>query len=171
MSGQRPFDILGVVNSVLTNLVTVAFALMTVAIVLQVFFRYVLKVPLEWSEELARALNLWLVFLGAAIATSKSEHVRVDLIDRVLNRLPPAVGALLNLLFLLSMWLFSLMIFGGAVSMARETWPLPLVTLPLTTGMLYLGLAVGFFMILVNLGGQILKIPGTLRRSKTAIWH
>ena len=41
-------------------------AAMTTVILLGVTFRYVLEAPLAWSEELAKLLMLWIVFLGAS---------------------------------------------------------------------------------------------------------
>lgn len=46
---------------------------------LQVFFRYVLSYPLGWTEELARYVFIWAVFLGAAVVARSREHVSVQL--------------------------------------------------------------------------------------------
>jgi tripartite ATP-independent transporter DctM subunit len=43
-----------------------------------VVFRYFLHNPLEWSEEVARALMVMLVFFGAAGALARSQHVGID---------------------------------------------------------------------------------------------
>lgn len=43
----------------------------------QVAFRYVFGAPLIWSEELARVLLVWLVFLGAAVCVKRRGHFRV----------------------------------------------------------------------------------------------
>ena len=40
-----------------------AIAILTLA---QVFWRYVLEQPLQWSEEVARYCFVWVTFLGAA---------------------------------------------------------------------------------------------------------
>lgn len=37
--------------------------------------------PLIWAEELARYLFVWMVFLGAAVAARKHEHIVVDLLS------------------------------------------------------------------------------------------
>ena len=44
-----------------------------------VVFRYFLHDPVDWAEEIARALMLILVFLGAATLLARSQHVGVDL--------------------------------------------------------------------------------------------
>jgi len=44
-----------------------------------VVFRYALHDPVDWAEEIARALMLVLVFFGAATVLARSQHVGVDL--------------------------------------------------------------------------------------------
>mgnify|MGYP006290579219 FL=1 len=41
---------------------------MSVAIFLQIIFRFVIYVPFPWSEELARYLMIWMGMLGLAVA-------------------------------------------------------------------------------------------------------
>ena len=44
-----------------------------------VIFRYFLHSPFDWAEEVARALMVVLVFLGAATVLARSQHVGIDL--------------------------------------------------------------------------------------------
>lgn len=45
-----------------------------------VIFRYVLNDSLVWSEELARYLFIWIVFLGGAIGVRERSHIAVDVL-------------------------------------------------------------------------------------------
>src|SRR5580698_150414 len=47
-----------------------------------VFFRYVLRNALVWSDEVAVFLLLWMAMLGAVIAFRRGEHVRLAVIVR-----------------------------------------------------------------------------------------
>jgi TRAP-type C4-dicarboxylate transport system permease small subunit len=58
---------------------------------LQVVARYVFLVSTPWSEELARLLFVWGVFLGAAVGVKRDLHTRVDFLFR---RLPARASAL-----------------------------------------------------------------------------
>lgn len=49
-------------------------------VIISVFFRYVLNSSLVWSEEAARYLDAWLIFLGLAVAHSTGSHVRIGLL-------------------------------------------------------------------------------------------
>ncbi len=62
---------------------------LTVAVVfLQVVARYVLKIPISWTEEVARFAFIWMVFVGIAITERQKAHFRITfLVDRVPGRL------------------------------------------------------------------------------------
>ena len=53
--------------------------LLLVTLALQVASRFLFKFPLDWTEELARVAQLWLVFVGAAVGARRAEHFVVDL--------------------------------------------------------------------------------------------
>jgi TRAP-type C4-dicarboxylate transport system permease small subunit len=57
---------------------------------LQVIARYLFQVSTPWSEELARLLFVWGVFLGAAVGVRRDLHTRVDFVFR---KLPPGLSA------------------------------------------------------------------------------
>lgn len=76
----------------------VAVALMVGAMLIQVFFRYVLENALPWPDEFARFMMLWMTGLMAPTAFRRGGFVAIDMVVRLL---PQAVGALLSLLLLL----------------------------------------------------------------------
>ena len=47
-------------------------------VTLMVVARYILGATFAWTEELARVLFLWLIFLGASVGISREAHVAVD---------------------------------------------------------------------------------------------
>ena len=48
--------------------------LLLVTLTLQVASRFLFEFPLDWTEELARVAQLWLVFIGAAVGAHRAEH-------------------------------------------------------------------------------------------------
>jgi TRAP-type C4-dicarboxylate transport system permease small subunit len=56
----------------------VLFAALTVVVALQVLTRFVLHVPMIWSEEAARFLFFWVVLLGAAMSVRTRRHFAID---------------------------------------------------------------------------------------------
>src|SRR5262245_5391447 len=53
----------------------------TIAITfMQVIFRYGLDASLSWSEECARYLFVWTIFIGMSVATHRRQHIIVEVI-------------------------------------------------------------------------------------------
>jgi len=75
----------------------VAVALMVTAILIQVFFRYVLNNALPWPDEAARFCMLWMTGLMAPTAFRRGGFVSIDMLTLLLPRI---VGVVLNLLLL-----------------------------------------------------------------------
>ena len=62
-------------------------AAMTIIILLQVFFRFVVYAPFPWSEECARYMMIWMGMLGAVVALRKGRHIGVRvLVERLPGR-------------------------------------------------------------------------------------
>lgn len=75
-----------------------AVALMVLAILIQVFFRYVLNNALPWPDEAARFCMLWMAGLMAPSAFRQGGFVAIDMLVVMLPRM---VGGLVNLFLLL----------------------------------------------------------------------
>jgi TRAP-type C4-dicarboxylate transport system permease small subunit len=56
---------------------------LTVVVLLQVLYRYVLELPLVWSDEAARLLLVWLTFVGGGVAIAQGLHPRIEMIDSI----------------------------------------------------------------------------------------
>jgi len=55
-------------------------AVMFLAFVIQIVFRYLLNFPIGWTSELQLITWLWLVLWGAALAVPERQEIRFDLI-------------------------------------------------------------------------------------------
>jgi C4-dicarboxylate transporter, DctQ subunit len=62
------------------NIVTAMLAVMFLAFIVQIFFRYVVNFPVGWTQELSVILWLWLVLFGAAFVVREREEIRFDII-------------------------------------------------------------------------------------------
>ncbi|WP_171240123.1 TRAP transporter small permease [Ruegeria sp. HKCCA5491] len=76
----------------------VAIALMVIAILIQVFFRYVLGNALPWPDEAARFCMLWMTGLMAPTAFRRGGFVAIDMVPMML---PRVLGQLLTLFLLI----------------------------------------------------------------------
>lgn len=78
MQRKEKFKIFAWLENLQTGLVVFALAAMTIVVGMQVFFRFVVKGSLPWSEELARYLMVWAVFIGASLGAREGVHVGVE---------------------------------------------------------------------------------------------
>jgi TRAP-type C4-dicarboxylate transport system permease small subunit len=88
-----------VVDRVVEAIVAVAMVIMVASVSLQVYSRYVLRQPVGWTEEIARATLVWITFLGSYLVLRKATHIRISvLVDRfplVVRRICGALGYLM----------------------------------------------------------------------------
>lgn len=97
---------------------------------------------LPWADELARMLFIWLVFIGAAAAFSRYEHIAVDALVR---RLPLRLAHMLYLLqHLIITALMVVMMWGGYQVLARSSGRSAIMGVPLSVLSLSLVLCVTF---------------------------
>src|SRR5688572_29808630 len=54
-------------------------AVMFVAFIIQIVFRYLANLPIGWTQELTVILWIWLVLWGAAFVIRETEEVRFDI--------------------------------------------------------------------------------------------
>jgi TRAP-type C4-dicarboxylate transport system permease small subunit len=87
--------------------------IMVLAVLWQVFSRYVLQDPSSFTEELVRFLLIWVGVLGAAYASGKRLHLAIDLLP---SRLNDADRKRLFVLIDLLILLFAIVVFivGGS---------------------------------------------------------
>ncbi len=62
-------------------------AAMVILAVTQIIYRNVFDAGITWIDPLLRVLVLWVVLLGAVIATRNDNHIRIDFFTRYLSRL------------------------------------------------------------------------------------
>ena len=62
------------------NALAAMLAVMFIAFIVQIVFRYVLNFPIGWSSELSVITWLWGVLWGAAFVVKEGEEIRFDLI-------------------------------------------------------------------------------------------
>lgn len=112
------------VTSVEKLAIFVTFMALVASLFLQVIFRFVIQNPLDFTEELARVLIIWLVFVSAAHAMPKAEHFVVDFVvnlfpRKLSNLLAYGVDAICLVFMIAAAWISYETAFGGW----RQTMP------------------------------------------------
>ncbi len=62
-------------------IIILSMILLVTCISLQILNRFVLKVPMPWTEEFARYFFVWLAMFGSAKALREKSHIFVDILD------------------------------------------------------------------------------------------
>jgi len=108
-------------------------------IFLQVFYRFILRAPLVWSEEMALFLFQWSVFMGAALAVKQRGHFGLDIFIR---RLPATLVRTLDKFGQIIVFCLALgMVFWG-YQLSQMTMLQTYATLQFPVGYCYLGIPV-----------------------------
>ena len=122
------------------------FVVIFAILVLQVFFRQVIRTPLVWSEELARLIFVYVAMLGISIGIRKQSHIFIDFL---FTRFSPAVQ---KVVFTIS----QIIIFACIICMGwfgkylvAKKWIFEIVTLNVSSGWMYLAMyAISFLMMI-----------------------
>jgi len=112
--GSKLSKILGWLDQLEKWAVTLLLGAMTVVVFLQVFFRFVLKGSLPWSEELSRYVMVWAVFFGASMGAKTGAHIGVEvfvnLFPKKLKRFMIVVSAFFTQVFCIFVCMLSLQV-------------------------------------------------------------
>jgi TRAP-type C4-dicarboxylate transport system permease small subunit len=124
-----------------TNWLAISMFLFIFLVVMaQIVCRYFLLSPLVWSEELSRAVFIWVSLMGWVLATRNGSHIRITFFA---NRLPAPLERALAV-FMQLMTVAFLVVLGvyGSI-MTWRTLGRSLITIPsVPIGLLYLSLPV-----------------------------
>lgn len=149
---RRIFAVVDRVNQGIGHLMALGLAVMLVCTLLQVTVRFLLTrfgilMSVPWSEELARFVMIWIVFLGTAIACRKGQLIALEfLADAVRPRIGFAIRmfALVFCLvfFVLLVWLGWEYVIGNLIEHS------PVMTIPMAW--VYVALPICAVLMIVN---------------------
>ena len=128
--------------------VMVFVALLAVVILLQVMFRYVLDLPLFWTEETARYCLVWASLLGAGVALKRGEHIAVTYF---VNRLPSGLHRAALLFSRVCVGVILAVVLGGDLQLVAVTHSQISPALRIPMSIPYLAVPVGSCIMLIHL--------------------
>jgi len=137
-------------------LLVTSLAVNVILVFAQVIMRYVFCYSLSWTEELARYIFVWQIWLGASLGVKYRKHIRVELISSLLSVKWRQRIEIVVLVLWLIMTLF-LSINGQylvELLLARKQLS-PALRLPM--GYMYASVPVGCFIMSLRLLHELLK--------------
>jgi len=88
-------------------------------VIMQIVFRFILRISVPWTEELARLAVIWMTFFGIVLVQADRESIRTDFF---VNKLPLKVKYLLEKLTNLASIVLLLVILRGSIDMLEFTY-------------------------------------------------
>jgi TRAP-type C4-dicarboxylate transport system permease small subunit len=114
------------------------FAAMTILIAItlwQITCRFILYIPVHWSEEVVRLAFVWLIFLGSAMACKEGTHLVLDVVSQHLSQ---ENKSRMQTMVLVAMLLIEAFIFYASAQYVLRSFGKTLVTLPIPSNCMYL---------------------------------
>jgi TRAP-type transport system small permease protein len=137
-------------------------AAMSVIIFTNVALRYLTNQSIEWAEEVARHMMIWLTFVGAGPVLRYGGHIAIDnLQDAVPQR---AAQALRWLVVVLLFVFFVFMVVWGAMYVDRAQYQTTAAT-QISFGWIYAAMPIGGLLLLAH---GVFIVRGYLRERKFA---
>ena len=98
-------------------IIFIAMTVLIVSVFLQVFTRYALRNPLFWTTEVSCFMLVYMIFLGAAVALRRNEHVALD---PKLLPVPQKVRVVLDILSHIAVYVFIAFLFYFGLSITIQ---------------------------------------------------
>ncbi len=89
------------------NVIAALLAVMFLAFLIQIVFRYAFDFPIGWTTELTLITWLWLVLFGAAFVVRECEEIRFDLVYGAMGRRGRIVTSVLTAVFVIALYVTS----------------------------------------------------------------
>ncbi len=138
-----------VLRTVAVWVVVACFVYMTLAVLAQVFGRYVFNYSISWTEETAKFAQIWVVLIGAGITMRRGLHVAVDVLAALLPL--NLARALMVVVAAGCLWFLGIVVYGS-LPLIELGWkfetspvlqvPMWIIYLCLPLGAIYFGIEI-----------------------------
>ncbi|MDR0685367.1 MAG: TRAP transporter small permease [Spirochaetaceae bacterium] len=131
--------------------------------ILQIIFRFILKIPASWTEETAKYAFIWMTFVGSSLGAKIQSHIRVDMFENSLKgKVRLIVNFINQFIFLIFAVIMTVVGVGMCVSLLSRPQLSPALKIPMQW--IYAALPVGMGLmsirIIFNLFTQIKTLGG-----------
>jgi len=128
------------IENLLKHIIGIIMILITVIVFAQVVSRYIFNDPFVWSEETARYLVIWMVFIGMPIGVRDSAHLALGI--NLFAKLPRLLKFLTKILLdLIMLSIFIYIIRYGYLFSIKSVISMAM-TIPISLSLVYIAIPV-----------------------------
>jgi TRAP-type C4-dicarboxylate transport system permease small subunit len=122
-------------------------AIMLGSVGVGVFWRFILRQPLSWTEEVVLICMVWLCFLGASVVTKHNEHI---LIDFFIALAPQRVAHAMKIFCLVVVTGVLVVLLWQGILLLQVTQDVTTIALGIPTMYMYAAIPVSAFLMLIH---------------------
>lgn len=143
------------INKWVLFILAILFGVMAAIIIFQVFSRFFLGLPLAWSEEIARLIMAYTVFLGAGIALGKGRLIAVEFL---LEKLSDSKRNVLIIIIQIIAIFFFILLFIQGMKMIDQVHSQLSSAMRIPMSLFYASIPIGSILLMINSIGVMLEI-------------
>jgi TRAP-type transport system small permease protein len=120
-----------VMDKILSYIVAALLVAMSAVVFGNVMSRYFLDTTWGWYEEVSRFMLIWIVFLGAVVATIRGDHLGIDLLPAVFSpRVCRMIGVLADILVMAALVIMCQGAWDMAIDSLASGWVASSIPIP-----------------------------------------
>lgn len=138
----------GLVSRISLIIAYVLLVSVTIVALLAVFYRYVLNDPIQWAEEVARYILIWMTLIAASVAIRERKHVNLT---SMLMRLPNKIALIIEIaLYLIIIFIIGIIAEQSSIMLITRSIKVLSASLQISMVWAHAALPVGFGLILIQ---------------------
>lgn len=143
------------VNKIVGVLLGIMLAIMSTLVIVQVVFRFVIKAPLHWSEELARYLMIYIVFLGVSLVLRNQRMIAIEFVAESIGESKKRILKMITMVIVI---VFSLMLLVQGINILERVSNQTSAGLGIQMSIPYAAIPIGAGLMAMNAVAVILEL-------------
>ncbi|CAH1217345.1 Sialic acid TRAP transporter permease protein SiaT [Paenibacillus plantiphilus] len=152
---QLAMKCIDVLNKIVGIIVGIMLAAMSVIIIAQILCRFVFEIPLTWSEEAARYLMVYTVFLGASLALRHHKMIAIEVLPDLLK---PSLRRMLKIAIMLISIVFFIILLVQGIDMLEIVQRQVSAAIGITMDIPYFAIPLGALLMIINAIAVIIEL-------------
>lgn len=151
-----------ILNKVIEYILAILVIVMVVGCFWQIFTRFILKNPSQWTEELLRYALIWLTMLGVPYAYGKEQHIAIGFITDSFTKKGTLKDKIFIEILILFLSVFVMVAGGTMVAMNAVGQTSPAMHLPMQ--FYYIGVPICGVLMIIYSVQRLIKFINELKK-------